>query len=208
MRISISLVILIVLAFSGAGAMHAQISNSISYSPTPSMMEDIFAGGLNGTGVVNLTNSQGIWDEHGHLSPASPYVMAFMSSLFDPSSSTDSNLRTELYVTALGGSPIRVTYFNRTPEDQFVVKDLDWDKTGTKVAFLVSGNRIPVPQIWIVSFGPGQTSVQGPGRFQPAPRFLPAGRLFQLRKFEGSPYGRVMPPLVSLPDPKEKSLIP
>lgn len=106
---------------------------------------------MNGSGAVNITNTPTIWDEMGHLSPVNNHIMAFISSQFDPASSTSSTLRTELYLLASGGSPVRITSFNQKSTDKYIVKDLDWDSTGNNVAFLVTGNAMPTPQIWIAN---------------------------------------------------------
>src|SRR5262249_16066284 len=45
-----------------------------SYSATPGIVENIYVSDPAGTNVVNLTNTAGIWNEHGHVSPKNPYV--------------------------------------------------------------------------------------------------------------------------------------
>jgi hypothetical protein len=120
-------------------------------APGRRIVDDIHIAMLDGTSPINLTGDPSSWDEHGHLSPANPFLLAFMSSRFDPTPPTEKSLRTELYLGVVGGTPLRITQFNQTPDDLAIVKDLDWDRTGTQIAFLVSSNRFTAPQIWIVS---------------------------------------------------------
>ena len=75
-----------------------------------------------------------------------------ISSRFDPNSGTALNLRTELYIKPPGGEPQRITFYNRTPTDKFIVKDFDWDRTGTKILYLVWGPTQASAQLWMLSF--------------------------------------------------------
>ena len=126
----------------------------IIYSHTPgaqAFVDDVYSATIDGSDPINLLNSPGSWDEFGYLSPYNQ-AMAFISSRFDPNSGTALNLRTELYIKLPGGEPQRITFYNRTSTDKFVVKDFDWDKTGTKIVYLVWGATQPSSQLWILSF--------------------------------------------------------
>lgn len=63
-------------------------------------------------------------------------------------------LKTELYTKVLSTGVVqRLTFFNDT-EQQIVVSDLDWDRTGNRIVFQKADfNANPAdPQIWIYSF--------------------------------------------------------
>lgn len=133
-------------------------NNEIVYSygpPGSGIVDDVFLAFVDGTAPVNLTNTPGVWDEHGHLSPTYPSLMAYMSSSFDPGAGAD-NLRTDLYLSLLGQGAGRVTFFNSAPGVNHVVKDLDWDRSGSRIAFLVSGDWLQAPAIFILSFSQAQ----------------------------------------------------
>jgi Tol biopolymer transport system component len=114
-------------------------------------VDDVYTANLDGTDPVNLLDSAASWDEFGHFSPLNG-ALAFISSRFDPGSGTPTSLRTELYAAPPGLAPQRVTYYNQTATDKFVVKDFDWDRTGTRIVYLLWGASLPSPQIWIISF--------------------------------------------------------
>jgi Tol biopolymer transport system component len=113
-------------------------------------VDDVYTARIDGSDSVNLLNSPTSWDEHGHFSP-NYGVLAYISSRFDPPSSSALNLRTELYANA-GGAPQRITFYNKTSTDRVIVKDFDWDRSGTRIVYLVSGPPLPGPQLWIVTF--------------------------------------------------------
>jgi len=126
----------------------------IIYSHTPgaqAFVDDVYSATIDGNDPINLVNSPGSWDEFGYLSPLNQ-SMAFISSRFDPNSGTALALRTELYIKPPGGEPQRITFYNRTSADKFIVKDFDWDKTGTKIVYLLWGATQASPQLWMLSF--------------------------------------------------------
>jgi Tol biopolymer transport system component len=126
----------------------------IVYSHTPGglgYVDDVYSVNLDGSDPVNLLNSPDSWDEFGYISPLNGAI-AFISSRFDPDSGSAATLRTELYVALPGGTPQRVTFYNRTDEDKFIVKDLDWDRTGTRIVYLLWGAQLRSPQLWMLSF--------------------------------------------------------
>ncbi len=126
----------------------------IIYSHTPDglgYVDDVYSAKIDGTDAVNLLNSPESWDEFGYTSPLNG-AFAFISSRFDPASGTALNLRTELYIQLPGGSPQRVTFYNRTAADKFIFKDFDWDRTGTRIIYLLWGAELKSPQLWMLSF--------------------------------------------------------
>ena len=126
----------------------------IIYSHTPGglgYVDDVYSANMDGSDPVNLLNSPGSWDEFGYLSPLNG-ALAFISSRFDPDSGTALNLRTDLYIAMPGGAPQRVTFYNRTAEDKFIVKDFDWDRTGTRIVYLLWGAELKTPQLWMLTF--------------------------------------------------------
>lgn len=114
-------------------------------------VDDVYTSGLDGSGAVNLLQSPASWDEFGQFSPLNG-ALAFISSRFDPGSATPTALRTELYVALAGGTPQRVTFYNKTATDKYIVKDFDWDRSGTKIIYLLWGAQQASPQLWIVAF--------------------------------------------------------
>lgn len=116
-------------------------------------LDDIYflpGGGLPPRNVTQTPDT--IWNEHGHTMPTNTRVMAFMSDRLDAAIPLPRPLRTELYLTFPGQPGVRITNFNKTPEDEYIVKDMAWNRDGTRLAFLVSGNGFPAPQIWTVNF--------------------------------------------------------
>lgn len=108
-----------------------------------------------GVAPKNVTQSpDSIWNEHGHTLPTNPKVMAFMSDRLDAAIPLPRPFRTELYLTFPGQPGVRITNFNKTPADEYIVKDMSWNADGTRLAFLVSGNGFPAPQIWTLNFSP------------------------------------------------------
>jgi hypothetical protein len=140
---------------SGFYETHEFTSNGrIVYSHTDggqAYVDDIYTANADGTSPVNLTNSPATWDEHGHFSPFNQ-ALAFVSSRFDPNSGTALTLRTELYVSPPGGTPQRLTFYNKTDTDKYIVKDFDWNRSGTKIVYLLWGSTLKSPQLWMMSF--------------------------------------------------------
>lgn len=106
-----------------------------------------------GAAPKNVTQTpDSIWNEHGHTMPTNPKVMAFMSDRLDAAIPLPRPFRTELYLTFPGQPGVRITNFNKTAEDEYIVKDMAWNADGTRIAFLVTGTGFPAPQIWTINF--------------------------------------------------------
>lgn len=126
----------------------------IVYSHTPGglgYVDDVHSANIDGSDPVNLLNSPESWDEFGYTSQTHQ-AFAFISSRFDPNSGTALNLRTELYIAPANGSPQRITFYNKTDTDKFIVKDFDWDRSGTRIVYLLWGAQLRSPQLWMLTF--------------------------------------------------------
>ena len=133
-------------AFTGDGRIiYSHTDGGLGY------VDDVYSANLDGSDAVNLLNSPSSWDEFGYLSPYNQ-AMAFISSRFDPNSGTALSLRTELYIAPPGGEPQRMTFYNKTTTDKYVVKDFDWDRTGTRIVYLLWGATFKSSQLWMLTF--------------------------------------------------------
>jgi Tol biopolymer transport system component len=118
-------------------------------------MDDVYEMNADGSGVVNLTNSPGTWEEHGHHSPDGRQF-AFMSSRLAPSlqypQASATQLVTELYLQSQGAAPIQVTRMNELKKAPVVVSDWDWDGTGKRLVFQVASFESgTLPELWILT---------------------------------------------------------
>ena len=149
---------------------HGFFNNKILFSATTgsqvgyAYVDDVYSANLDGTGMVNLTNSTSTWEEHGTYSP-SGNSFVFISSRVNPAwqapADNAGNLRTELYIQNLqkGGTIQQLTSFNANgdPNKRYLTSDYDWDRTGQRIVVQVapvdnlSGAADP-PEIWMITF--------------------------------------------------------
>lgn len=130
----------------------------IIYTFTPGGLayeDDSYMANLDGTGVVNLTNSRSTWDEFGKYSPSGRYL-SFMSSRCNPSlqfpGSSSIQLITELYIQDTGTGPLLATNLNEIMRHNTVISDYDWDATGLRIVFQVATlDGTKQPQIWMLT---------------------------------------------------------
>ena len=133
------------------------IRGRIVYSHTAGgrpYVANVYEVGLDGSGVRQLTDGDGSWNEHGQYSPDGR-AFAFMSSRFKSSwhypGSTVRDLATELYVSEGGGPPRQLTRMNEMEKRAVVVSDYDWDRDGRRIVMQVaeiSGRT--TPRIWLL----------------------------------------------------------
>lgn len=126
-------------------------------------VDDSYLADSDGTGVRKLIDSPGTWEEHGVYSP-SGRSLVFNSSRGDPSwragKSDAATLSLDLYLKPSTGEIRRLTDMSSLGESdrRYLTSDFDWDRTGTRIAFLVaqvdrkaSWKTYP-SQIWLLTF--------------------------------------------------------
>ena len=123
-------------------------------------MDDSYIANIDGSNIINLTNSPATWEEHANFKPEAK-SFAFISSRADvswkaPSSKVDT-LKTELYFQDEKGVVRQLTNFNETGDAgiRYLVSDFDWDKEGKRIVFQATPVNVKTgsagsPSVWIL----------------------------------------------------------
>lgn len=118
---------------------------------------DIYRLELSTGALTQLTNTPGVWDEHGQVSPSGRKV-AWVSSQaysFTPWPGFRANIRLDLWIMDLDGTDqVRLTDKKTVPSDS------SWNRDGTKLVVGVGiGNRggvLPTARITVMEFNAPQ----------------------------------------------------
>jgi len=126
-------------------------------------VDDIYTSKLDGSELTNLTNTPGIWDEHGTYSPSGD-TMCFNSSRSDAGwfhpPSGPLTLRTELHSMRVSDGLItQLTFFNQNgdPDRRYLASDFEWDRSGRRIVVQAGSVDIAtglpgLPEIWLLTF--------------------------------------------------------
>ncbi len=125
--------------------------------------DDEYTAKLDGSDMVNLTNSPTTWDELANFSPSGK-SLGFISSRADTSwvapQSKANTLRTELYIKQSDGTIKQLTNFNKDMgSTHYLVSTFDWNRAGNQIIFQVApfaGTTFQSPQIWLLTFPTAQ----------------------------------------------------
>jgi len=141
------------------------IHENIVYSFTSNgqaYVNDCFTTDLSGNDIMNLSQTENVWDEHATFSPSGKHYI-FISSRHDeewiyPDSDTRS-INTELFMENDSSGVIeQLTNFNATQDDfRVLTSDFDWSRDGHSVIFLVAKIHrtnilLTTNEIWKLNF--------------------------------------------------------